>query len=112
MTDAFNKQISELKSEKELAKQESEIQICQKKIDDLKEMIDRISVREEPVGYMNITLFIQDQSIEKLNSGREKRINTILATNGCNMRLLKYRQIQAMESVAPYGLPNEDVMRK
>lgn len=112
MTEAFNKQISEIKSDMELAKQESERQVCQKKIEDLKEMIDRISVREEPVGYMNITLFVQDHSLEKLNSGREKRINTVLATNGCNMRLLKYRQIQAMETVAPYGLPNEDVMRK
>lgn len=110
--DAFNKQISELKSQMQIAKQESERQICQKKIDDLEEMINRISVRGEPVGYMNIILFIQEHTLEKLNTGRVKRVNSILSAEGCNIRLLKYRQIQAMQAIAPYGLPDEDVKRK
>jgi len=111
LKEAFDKQIREFDTKMKMAKEESEKQVYKKKIDDLKQIIHKISVRGEPVGYMNILLFIQDYSEERLNEGRIKRVNSIVESNECNMRLLKYKQCQAMQAIAPYGLPSDEVKR-
>lgn len=110
LINAFNKQISEKKSSMSIAKEESERQTYQKQIDDLEKMINRISVKNEPVAYMAIILFIQARTQEKLQE-REKKVKSILATSKCNIRPLKYRQPQALKAIAPYGLPSDDVKK-
>ena len=108
LTSVFNKKINELKSDQELLKQESEKQQNEQAIKDLEEMIHRIAVRNEPVGYLNIMLHIQDVTISGLQN-RIKRVNSIVAISGCNMRNLKYKQFQALQCISPYGRPNREV---
>lgn len=105
ITNVFNKKISELKGDRELAKEESERQRIDKAIEDLKEMINRISVKNEPVGYVNIMLHVQDTSLKTFNS-RVKRVSSIVQVAGCNLKNLKYKQLQALMCVSPYGIPN------
>ena len=50
----FNRRISELKSARETERKESEIQRYEHQIEDLKNLINRISVKREPVGFFNI----------------------------------------------------------
>ena len=62
----FNKQISEIKGNMAALKNESDRQIAEKKIKDLKRLIHRLSVKKEPVGYANIMLHIQAPDKETL----------------------------------------------
>lgn len=91
ITEVFNKKISELKADRELAKQESERQQIDQAVKDLQEMIHRISVINEPVGYVNTMLHIQDANHQSLGN-RIKRVSSIAAVEGCNIRNLKYKQ--------------------
>lgn len=104
----YNKQISMLKGDRDIAKQESEKQIIEKNIKDLEEMIRRISVANEPIGYVNIMLHIQDNNIKTLPD-RIKRVSSVCGVAGCNIRNLKYKQGLALQVIAPYGLPNQKV---
>lgn len=108
ITEVFNKKISDLKGDRDLVKQESERQRIEQAIKDLEEMIHRISVANEPVGYLNIMLHIQDTHKNSLNN-RLKRVSSICAVAGCNIRNLKYKQFQALQCISPYGLPNRAV---
>lgn len=108
ITEVFNKKISDLKGDRDLVKQESERQRIEQAIKDLEEMIHRISVANEPVGYLNIMLHIQDNHKNSLNN-RLKRVSSICAVAGCNIRNLKYKQFQALQCISPYGMPNRAV---
>lgn len=108
ITAVFNKKISELKANQELLKQESEKQRNEQAIRDLEEMIHRIAVANEPVGYINVMLHIQDSTLSNLNN-RIKRVNSIVAIAGCGMRNLKYKQLQALQCMSPYGRPQKEV---
>lgn len=105
---AFNKRIAELKSLVETEKKESERQKIEYAIEDLKKMINRISVKKEPVGYFNIMLHIQDTKEEMLNQ-RIRKINGLIRMNECNMRHLKMKQKDAMCAMAPWGIPDPSV---
>lgn len=105
MTTIFNKRISELKTDRDLAKEESTRQQLDKSIKDLEEMIYRISVNNEPVGYFNVTMHVQDHN-DKSYVERIKRVKSAVQVAGCNLRPLKYKQLQALECMAPYGKPN------
>ncbi len=67
----FNRRISELKSARETERKESEIQRYEHQIEDLKNLINRISVKREPVGFFNVLLHIQDANEELLASASE-----------------------------------------
>lgn len=108
MIKAFNNRISELKSLIETEKKESERQIYEKSIVDIKEVINRISVKKEPVGYFNIMLHIMDNNEDLLNS-RIRKISGIVRTHECNMRHLKFKQDLALSAMAPWGIPNPAV---
>lgn len=104
----YNKRIGEMKSNRELAKQESERQQYDKGIRDLEDMIHRLSVLNEPVGYVNIMLHIQDSDREELKN-RVKRVSGMAAVCGCSLMLLKYKQKEALRCMAPYGMPDQMV---
>lgn len=104
LIEIFNRSINEKKGEQGSLKNESDKQINQQEINDLKKMIERLAVQHEPVGYVNIMLHIQSDTVKGLND-RIKRVSSIVAVNGCNMTLLKKRQGQALKAIAPYGIP-------
>ena len=108
MVKAFNNRISELRSLAENEKKESEKQIYEKSIEDIREVINRISVKKEPVGYFNIMLHVMDNNEELLNS-RIRKISGIVRTKECNMRHLKFKQGMALTAMAPWGIPNPEV---
>lgn len=104
MLKAFDTRISELKQNHEMAKKESEKKVYAKAIDDLENMIKRISVNNEPVGYFNVMLHIQDMRYPDLEQ-RIKKINGLVAVEECNMRLLRFKQYDALKSISPYYKP-------
>lgn len=108
LVEVFNKNITDLKGLRETLKKESEKQANEKKIEDLRRMINRITIEGEPIGYINIMLHIQAVNEEKLIE-RVKKVSGIAAVNGCNLKLLKYRQGKAAKVIAPYGIPDEQV---
>ena len=103
----MNKRISELRSNADTAKEESERQKYGRAVKDLQEMIKRIGIQNEPVGYLNIMLLIQAPSAEMLNH-RIKRVSASVAMSECNMRNLKYRQLQAYKAMSPFGTPDRE----
>jgi hypothetical protein len=107
MIKVMNKRISELKSNAETAKEESERQSYARGVRDLKEMIKRIGIQNEPVGYLNIMLLIQSPSHDTLNQ-RIKRVSGSVSVAECNMRNLKYRQLEAYQAMSPFGIPDRE----
>lgn len=105
MIKVFDKKIKELKANRETTKEEADRQRLTAAIEDLEEMINRVAVANEPVGYVNIMFFIQAPTQAALES-RVKRVGSAASIAGCNMKLLKFRQYQALKASAPYGLPN------
>ncbi len=103
ITNVYNKKISDLRADRDLVKNESEKQQIDEAIKDLEEMIRRISVQNEPVAYVNTMLFIQDVTEKALND-RVKRVSGRMAVNGMNLKLLRYKQKEAMQVFAPYGV--------
>lgn len=107
MQQVMNKKISELKTNADTAKEESDRQKYEQGVKDLREMINRISVRMEPVGYVNIMIFPQALTMQELNA-RIKRISSVIAMEECNIRNLKYRQEKALKAISPYGIPDAE----
>lgn len=105
MQRVMNKKIAELQANVETAKEESDRQRYAQAVKDLQEMINRISVRGEPVGYINIMLFPQATSLPELES-RLKRVNSAVSLEECSIRIMKYRQEQALKAISPYGVPD------
>lgn len=105
MQKVMNKKIAELQANVETAKEESDRQRYAQGVKDLQEMINRISVRGEPVGYINIMLFPQATAPSELEA-RLKRVTSAVSLEECNIRILKYRQEQALKAISPYGVPN------
>ncbi len=104
----YNRRLAELKGDRDLKKQESERQQIDKSIKDLEDMIHRMAILHEPIGYVNIMLLIQDLSSKELKE-RQKRVSGQVAIQGCSLRILQYKQLMALQSVSPYGIPNEKV---
>lgn len=105
ITNVYNKKISELRADRDLVKNESDKQQIDEAIKDLEEMIKRIAVQNEPVAYVNTMVFVQDSSEKSLND-RIKRISGRMAVNGMNLKLLRYKQKEALQVFAPYGIQN------
>lgn len=104
----FDNRMSELNAERNNKKNESERQQVDKAIKDLKDTIHRLAVLNEPVGYVNIMFHIQDTSLKELEN-RIKRVSGRAAVAGCNIKNLKYKQLQALQCIAPYGRPERTV---
>lgn len=104
----FNAKIKELRSNKETVKDESERQKLDQSIKDLEEMINRISLKNEPVGYVNTMLHIQDVTLKNLND-RIKRVSSVVSVSGCNLKNIRYKQLQALKCISPYGIPEKIV---
>lgn len=106
LIDRCNEQIKQLRIDLADTKEESIRQNKEKAIKDISDMITRISINGEVVGYANIILLIQATSEEKLDE-RVKKVTSIIASVGGGIRCLTPYQKEAYLSAAPYGLPNE-----
>lgn len=104
----YNRKIGLLKGDRTSAKEESESQLLDKAIDDLQILIKKIAVMKEPVGYVNIMLFIRHTDMKQLED-RIKRVSGAVAVAQCKLLNLKYKQLQAMKCIAPYGTPDRIV---
>lgn len=104
----FNASIKEKRGNLGTIRSESEKQVTEKEIRDLEKLINRLSIKQEPVGYLNIMLHIQDTN-EKALRDRIKRVSGVVAVQGCNLKLLTKRQGKALKAIAPYGMPDPDV---
>lgn len=100
---AYDSQIRNLKEELAVTKGESERQQKQDAIDDIKKMIKRI--KDEPFGYVNIMLFVQDTTEKRLEA-RIRKVNSSVAVCGASTRHLTFRQKQAYKACSPYGIPD------
>lgn len=105
ITKALNKKISELRENLDAAKKESERQGYEYSIENLMNLIHRITVKGEPVGFVNIMLYVSAENPVELVS-RIRRIQSILSGLECSIRPLVYKQFLAFSAIAPYGLPN------
>lgn len=110
MISAFNARISELKDLQMNEKRESERQIYEKNITDLKNLINRISVKKEPVGYFNIMLHVMDNN-EELLAERIRKISGMVRTQECNLIHLRFRQGQALQAMSPCGIPRRTCIK-
>jgi len=109
ITKALNKKISELKENFEAAKKESEKQSLEHSIENLSNLVSRITVKGEPVGYVNIMLHISAENQVELSS-RIRRIQSLLSVKECGIRPLVHKQLLAFKAMAPYGLPNYEMV--
>lgn len=108
LIDIFNKRISEMRGNQDTIREESERQANRKAIEDLEKMIEKLRIQQDPVGYVNMMLHIQDTDEDRLNA-RIKRVSGSVAVSGCSIKVQKYKQGQALKVIAPYGIPDEVV---
>ena len=108
LIEVYNKKIAQLKGDRTTAKVESDRQLMDKAIKDLEGLIKKIAVKKEPVGYVNIMLYIRHTDA-KLLEDRIKRVSGAVAVSQCKLLNLKYKQLQAMKCMAPYGIPSHAV---
>lgn len=108
LIDVYNKKIAQLKGDRTTAKVESDKQLIDKAIKDLEGLIQKIAVQKEPVGYVNIMLYIRHTDSRMLED-RIKRVSGAVAVAQCKLLNLKYKQLQAMKCMAPYGIPSQQV---
>lgn len=106
----YDKRIGELKGNEGTLKNESDIARNKKAQEDLKKLVHRLAVEEEPVGYVTIILHVQAGTQKQLED-RIKRVSSKVAVQGCSIRLLKSRQQLGLKAIAPYGIPVEEVSR-
>lgn len=105
ITKALNNKISELRENLDVAKKESDRQRLEYSIENILNLIDRITVKGEPVGFVNIMLYISAENITELAS-RIRRVQSVMAVQECAIRPLVHKQLLAFQAMAPYGLPN------
>ena len=105
MVEVFNSKIKEFRSNRDAIRDESERQKNDQAIRDLEEMINRISIKNEPFGYLNMMFHVQAAEKSELDS-RMKKVSSVIGVSGCNLKILKYRQLQALQAISPYGTPN------
>lgn len=107
LTKVYDDQIKKLNARRDLAKDESVKQEADRQIKDIKKMITKIKDTNEDIGYVNILLFPQAITQQKLES-RSKNVDNIISTSiQASTRVLTHKQLRALKCMAPYGMPDE-----
>ena len=75
----------------------------------LESWLIKIIVKGEPVGYVNIMIYVTAENQQELQS-RIKRIQSAVSVVECGVRTLIYKQDMAFKSMAPYGIPNYEMV--
>lgn len=103
-----DEQVNQLNQSLNSKKNESERQGIEESIDDIRNMIHRVNRKKEKVGYLNIMLKIEASTQEKLEE-RFKTVNSIVTSMGASIRNFTFNQDKAYQSIAPYGVPKEEL---
>jgi len=103
----YDKTIKEQRDKLNTVRNDSERQLCERIINDAKKMINSIVNGGEPIGYVNILLYPQAQTKDKL-SLIVKQVNGQVQLRDCNMKPLRFREEACFETISPYGVPNID----
>lgn len=79
-----------------------------REIDDGQEILDKVEVKGETVGYMTIMIMVVAEDEETLNK-RCKRVESILCGMQLKVRSLAHLLKQSFETIAPFHTINEDI---
>lgn len=77
---------------------------------DSKEFLDDLTLRDQRMFLVVITAIITDDTKEKLESDTEA-IKQIASKNLCQLGILKYQQLDGLQTVLPFGVRKIDALR-
>ena len=77
---------------------------------DSKEFLDDLTLRDQRMFLAVITVVITDDTKEKLDSDTEA-IKQIASKNLCQLGILKYQQLDGLNTVLPFGVRKIDALR-
>lgn len=77
---------------------------------DSKEFLDDLTLRDQRMFLVVITVVITDDTKEKLESDTEA-IKQIASKNLCQLGILKYQQLDGLQTVLPFGVRKIDALR-
>ncbi len=77
---------------------------------DSKEFLDDLTLRDQRMFLAVITVVITDDTKEKLDSDTEG-IKQIASKNLCQLGILKYQQLDGLQTVLPFGVRKIDALR-
>ena len=77
---------------------------------DSKEFLDDLTLRDQRMFLVVITVIITDNTKEKLESDTEA-IKQIASKNLCQLGILKYQQLDGLQTVLPFGVRKIDALR-
>ena len=77
---------------------------------DSKEFLDDLTLRDQRMFLVVITVVITDDTKEKLESDTEA-IKQIASKNLCQLGVLKYQQLDGLQTVLPFGVRKIDALR-
>ena len=77
---------------------------------DSKEFLDDLTLRDQRMFLVVITVVITNDSKEKLESDTEA-IKQIASKNLCQLGVLKYQQLDGLQTVLPFGVRKIDALR-
>lgn len=77
---------------------------------DSKEFLDDLTLRDQRMFLVVITVIITDDTKEKLESDTEA-IKQIASKNLCQLGVLKYQQLDGLQTVLPFGVRKIDALR-
>lgn len=108
LVDRCNEEIKQKRQDLSAVREESTRQSIEQGIKDMSNMITRIAIKGEMVGFALILLLVQASDEDKLNE-RVKRVKSIISSNGGSTRVLANYTKEAYQSITPYGLPNQEL---
>lgn len=107
LTERCNAQVKILEGDlRETRLEESVRQVKSKAVEDIRDMLTRITINNEVVGFLNVILIIQASDEKRLDE-RVKKASAIVSTLGGSLRALTFYQKEAYQAAAPYGIPEE-----
>ena len=77
---------------------------------DSKEFLDDLTLRDQRMFLAVITIVVTDDTKEKLDSDTEA-IKQIASKNLCQLGILKYQQLDGLQTVLPFGVRKIDALR-
>jgi len=80
-----------------------------REIDDGQEILEKVEVKGETVGYMTNMLMVLADDEETLNK-RCKRVESIICGMQLKIRSLAYCIKQAFQTISPFHIGNEDIL--
>lgn len=81
-----------------------------REIDDGQEILDKVEVKGETVGYMTIMIMVVAEDEETLNK-RCKRVESIICGMQLKMRSLAHLLKQSFQTIAPFHTIDSDIKR-